>query len=93
MRRIDYLREQAEQLGLTPYAGLYGDKRKLATWQKLLESENLEPLPPRQIETSKQINWPLAIALFVGAMTLLCLIKPIADKAFPVRINIQIGGK
>lgn len=93
--RLSELKAQAQQLGLTPYAGLYGDKRRLDTWQKLLASENLQPLPPRQIETSSnhRIDWKLAIALFVGAIALLCLLKPIADKVLPVRINIQIGAK
>ncbi|MEG4287287.1 hypothetical protein QUB68_29700 [Microcoleus sp. A006_D1] len=93
-RKIDALKMRAEQLGLTPYAKLYGDKRCTATWQRLLEHEpELEPLHPRQTEKSPQINWQLAIALFIGAMALLCLLKPLANKALPIHITIQIGRK
>ena len=95
--RIALLKLRAEQLGLTHYAGLYGDKRYTATWQKLLEHEPdlqpLQPLQPRHIEKSSNINWKLAIALFVGAMALLCLLKPLYSKALPIKINIQIGQK
>lgn len=94
MRRIDELKTQAQQLGLAPYAKLYGDKRCTATWQRLLESDpKLEPLHPRPIEKSPQINWQLAIALFIGAVALLCLLKPIYSKALPVKITIELGRK
>lgn len=106
MRRIDYLKEQAEQRGLVPYAGLYGDRRKLATWQKLLESENLEPLLPRQTKTSsiqqdgyRDDGFEKAVFLLTAGavaclLMMLCVfLKPIADKVLPVRITIQIGAK
>lgn len=92
--KIAVLKARAENLGLAPYASLYGDKRCSATWQKLLENEpELEPLQPRQPEKSSNINWKLAIALFVGAMTLLWLTKPLYSKVLPVRITIQLGRK
>jgi hypothetical protein len=91
--KIAVLKLRAEQLGLSPYAGLYGDKRCTATWQKLLEHEpELQPLQPRQPKKST-FNWKLAIALFVGAMALLCLLKPLYSKVLPVKITIQIGSK
>ena len=93
-RSISALKLRAEQLGLTHYAGLYGDKRCKETWEKLLENApELEPLHPRHIEKSQEINWKLAIALFVGAVAFLCLAKPIHDKVLPVRITIQMGRK
>ncbi|MCC3508311.1 MAG: hypothetical protein JGK29_03935 [Microcoleus sp. PH2017_17_BER_D_A] len=89
------LKSQASELGLTPYASLYGDRRQLATWEKLLEgSEELVPLPKRAIEVSDraQIKWKLAIALFVGMVSLLCLFRPLVGK-LPVRITIELGRK
>ena len=92
--KIAVLKARAENLGLTPYASLYGDKRCSATWQKLLENEpELQPLQPRQPEKSSTINWKLAIALFVGAMALLCLLKPLYSKVLPIQITIQLGRK
>ena len=89
--RIGALKLRAEQLGLSHYASLYGDKRYTATWQKLLENEpELEPLSPRLIQKSSTINWKLAIALFIGAMALLCLLKPLYNKALPIHIDIKI---
>jgi hypothetical protein len=91
--KLGALKLRADELGLTHYAGLYGDKRYTATWQKLLENEpDLQPLQPRQPKKSN-INWKLAIALFVGAMALLCLLKPLYSKVLPVKITIQIGSK
>jgi hypothetical protein len=90
------LKAQAAELGLTPYASLYGDRRQLKTWKKLLEgSEELIPLPKRAIEVSDraQIKWKLAIAFFTGTLVLLCLLKPIYSKVLPVKITIQIGAK
>ncbi|MEG4287294.1 hypothetical protein QUB68_29735 [Microcoleus sp. A006_D1] len=93
-RSISALKLRAEQLGLTPYASLYGDKRCKETWQKLLKHEpELEPLHPRPIQKSSTIDWKLAIALFIGAMALLYLLKPLYNKALPIQINIQIGRK
>lgn len=92
-RQIDCLKARAHELGLCEYAKLYGDKRKRETWEKLLDSHSaLEPLRPRLIEKSEtRINWQFAIASFIGAMALLCLVKPLMDKALPIRITIQIG--
>ena len=92
-RQIDCLKARAHELGLCEYAKLYGDKRKRETWEKLLDSHGeLEPLRPRLIEKSEtRINWQFAIASFIGAMALLCLVKPLMDKALPIRITIQIG--
>ncbi|MEG5159558.1 hypothetical protein QUB37_03790 [Microcoleus sp. AT3-A2] len=90
------LKQKATDLGLTPYAGLYGDRRQRATWEKLLESAGeLTPLPERQIETPDhtQINWKLAIALLVGALALIFLLQPLRSKVFPIKITIQIGAK
>ncbi|MEG4287304.1 hypothetical protein QUB68_29785 [Microcoleus sp. A006_D1] len=93
-RSIAALKIRAEQLGLTPYASLYGDKRCKETWQKLLQHEpELEPLHPRPIQKSQEINWKLAIALFVGALALIILLRPIRNAALPIHINIQIGEK
>ncbi|MEG4287309.1 hypothetical protein QUB68_29810, partial [Microcoleus sp. A006_D1] len=93
-RSIGALKLRAEELGLTHYAKLYGDKRYTATWQKLLENEpDLQPLQPRHIEKSSTINWKLAIALFVGALALIILLRPIRNAALPIHINIQIGEK
>lgn len=90
------LKKKATILGLTPYAGLYGDRRQRTTWEKLLQSAGeLTPLPERPIETPDraQINWKLAIALFVGAIVALLLLKPVYSRAFPIKIYIQIGVK
>ena len=60
------LKAKATELGLTPYASLYGDRRQRDTWEKLLQSAGeLTPLPERRIATPDraQINWKLAIAL------------------------------
>lgn len=90
-RSIGALKARAEELGLKPYAGLYGDKRYVATWLKLLENEpELQPLHPRQPEQSAPINWKLAIALFVGAMALLYLLQPLRSKVLPVHIDVNI---
>ena len=92
--KLGALKLRAENLGLAPYAGLYGDRRCSATWQKLLENEpDLEPLQPRQPEKSSNIDWKLAIALFVGAMALFCLLKPLYSKVLPIQITIQLGRK
>ncbi len=91
--KLGALKLRAENLGLAPYASLYGDKRKRETWEKLLEHEpDLQPLQPRQPEKSN-INWKLAIALFVGAMALLWLTKPLYSKVLPIQITIQLGRK
>ena len=94
-RQIDFLKARARELGLCEYAKLYGDCRKRETWEKLLDSHGeLEPLRPRLIEKSEtRINWQFAIASFIGAMALLYLLKPLMDKALPIRITIQIGTK
>lgn len=87
------LKQKATNLGLTPYASLYGDRRQRATWEKLLQSaDELTPLPERQITgpDRAQINWKLAIALFVGAIVLLCLLKPLHSRFLPIKITIQI---
>lgn len=88
------LKQKATNLGLTPYASLYGDRRQRATWEKLLQSAgSLTPLPERQIATPDraQINWKLAIALLVGALALGFLLQPLRSKVFPIKITIQIG--
>lgn len=95
-RQIDFLKARAHELGLSDYAKLYGDKRKRETWEKLLDSQGeLEPLRPRLIEKSRQpqINWQFAIASFIGAVALLCLMKPMMDKVLPVTITIHVGQK
>jgi hypothetical protein len=94
-RQIDCLKARAHELGLCEYAKLYGDRRKRETWEKLLDSHGeLEPLRPRVIERSEtRINWQFAIASFVGAVALLCLMKPMIDKVLPVTITIHIGQK
>jgi len=89
--KLGALKLRAENLGLAPYASLYGDKRKRETWEKLLEHEpELQPLQPRQPEKSSTINWKLTIALFVGAMALFCLLKPLYSKVLPIQISIKI---
>ena len=93
-RGIAGLKRQALDLGLTPYAGLYGDRRQRQTWEKLLAAaDELTPLPERQIPAPDhaQINWKLAIALLVGALALGFLLQPLRSKVFPIKITIQIG--
>jgi hypothetical protein len=94
------LKQKATDLGLTPYASHYGDRRQRETWEKLLQAaDELTPLPERQMETPgrAQINWKLAITLVAGvvALALVFLLQPLCSKAFPVKItiNIQIGTK
>lgn len=90
------LKQKATNLGLTPYASLYGDRRQRATWEKLLQSaDELTPLPERQIATPDraQINWKLAIALLVGVLALSFLLQPLRSKVFSLKITIQIGAK
>ena len=90
------LKQKATNLGLTPYASLYGDRRQRATWKKLLQSaDELAPLSERQIATPDraQINWKLAIAFLVGALALGFLLQPLRSKVFPIKITIQIGTK
>lgn len=90
------LKQKATDLGLTPYASLYGDRRQRATWEKLLESaDELAPLPERQIlaPDHAQINWKLAIAFLVGAIALTFLLQSLRDKVFPIKITIQIGAR
>ena len=94
------LKQKATNLGLTPYASLYGDRRQRATWEKLLQSAGeLTPLPERQPEQQiatpdhAQINWKLAISLLVGALALIFLLQPLRSKVFPIKITIQIGTK
>ena len=95
-KTLRILKNEATQLGLTPYAGLYGDRRQLATWERLLAgSEELVPLPKRAIEAPvrAQINWKLAIALLTATLSLFLLLQPLRSKIFPVRITVQIGAK
>lgn len=90
------LKQKATNLGLTPYASLYGDRRQRATWEKLLESVGeLTPLPERQIATPDRapINRKLAIALLVGVFAIGFLLQPLRSKVFPIKITIQIGAK
>jgi hypothetical protein len=91
--KLDSLKQTAEQLGLAPYASLYGDKRCKSTWIKLLANTDLHPLTPRYAEKSQPINIKFAIALFMGAMVLLFLLKPLHSKIFPIQVNIQFGAK
>lgn len=96
-KRIEDLKREASDLGLTPYVSLYGDRRQLATWEKLLGSASeLQLLPKRTVEKLSdraQINWKLAIALFVSVLSLILLLQPLRSKIFPVKITIQIGAK
>jgi hypothetical protein len=89
------LKQKATNLGLTPYASLYGDRRQRATWEKLLQAaDELMPLPERPIVPDRaQINWKLAIALLVGALALSFVLQPLRSKVFPIKITIQIGTK
>ena len=91
--KLDSLKRTAEQLGLAPYASIYGDKRCKSTWVKLLANSDLHPLTPRYIEKSQPINVKFAIALFMGAVILLFLLKPLHSRVFPVRVTIQFGEK
>lgn len=91
--KLDSLKRTAEQLGLAPYASIYGDKRCKSTWVKLLANSDLHPLTPRYIEKSQPINVKFAIALFMGAVILLFLLKPLHSRVFPVRVTIQFGAK
>ena len=91
--KLDSLKRTAEQLGLAPYASIYGDKRCKSTWVKLLAESDLHPLEPRYIEKSQPINVKLAIALFMGAVILLFLLKPLHSKVFPIQVTIQFGAK
>lgn len=91
--KLDSLKKTAKQLGLAPYASLYGDKRCKSTWIKLLADSDLHPLEPRYTEKSQSINVKFAIALFLGAMILLFLLKPLHSKVFPIQVNIQFGAK
>jgi hypothetical protein len=88
------LKQKATNLGLTPYASLYGDRRQRATWEKLLQSaqaDELMPLVPmRQSPDRAQINWKLAIALLIGVVALSFLLQPLRSKVFPIKITIQI---
>lgn len=92
---LDQLKRKATDLGLTPYAALYGDRRQRTTWEKLLQSAGeLTPLPERQIASDRaQINWKFAIALLIGALALGFLLQPLRSKVFPIKITIQIGAK
>ena len=91
--KLDSLKRTAEQLGLAPYASLYGDKRCKSTWVKLLGNSDLHPLTPRYTEKSQPINIKFAIALFLGACILLFLLKPVHNKVFPIQVIIQFGAK
>ncbi|MEG3899949.1 MULTISPECIES: hypothetical protein [unclassified Microcoleus] len=92
---IAALKAQATNLGLTPYASLYGDRRQRATWQKLLQSAGeLAPLPERPAQPDRaRINCKLAIAILVSAIALSFLLQPLRSKVFPIKITIQIGAK
>jgi len=97
-RSISALKLRAEQLGLTHYASLYGDKRKRETWEKLLEHEpELEPLQPRpQISQFKKSDYQpphrrhYAIVLSVVAVTSFILLQPLYSKVLPIQIDIKI---
>ncbi|MEG5238691.1 hypothetical protein [Microcoleus sp. AT9b-C3] len=91
--KLDALKSTAEQLGLAPYASIYGDKRCKSTWVKLLSNSDLHPLTPRYTEQSQPINIKFAIALFIGACILLFLLKPLHSKVLPIRVTIQLGAK
>jgi len=96
--RIDALKLRAEQLGLVPYASLYGDKRRTATWEKLLENApELEPLHPRpQFSQFKSSDYRLphrrhyAIVLSVAAVISFCLLQPLLSKTLPIQIDFKI---
>ena len=88
--KLDSLKKVADEMGLTPYASIYGDKRCKTTWIKLLANTELHPLNPRYTENSQPINVKFAIALFMGAVILLCLLKPFYSKVLSIRVTIQI---
>jgi hypothetical protein len=97
-KSLAILKKEATELGLTPYAALYGDRRQRETWEKLLESAgDLAPLLPRshciQVPDRAQISWKLAIALLVGAIALILLLQPLHSKGLSIKITIQIGTK
>jgi hypothetical protein len=99
-KSLAILKKEATELGLTPYAALYGDRRQRETWEKLLKSAgDLAPLLPRprcvQVPDRAQINWKLAIALLIGAIAVGVLLQPLSSKTFPIKITIiiQIGTK
>ncbi|MEG5061915.1 hypothetical protein QUB60_29595 [Microcoleus sp. A2-C5] len=95
---ISALKLRADELGLTHYASLYGDKRKRETWLKLLEHEpDLQPLQPRpQFSKFKKSDYQLphrrhyAIVLSVAAIALLWLAKPLLSKVSPIQLDIKI---
>ena len=95
-KSLAILKKEATELGLTPYAALYGDRRQRETWEKLLKSAgDLTPLLPRSrcaqgMLDRAQINWKLAIALLVGVIALGLLLQPLRSKVF-LKITIQIG--
>lgn len=92
-KSLSILKKEARELGLTPYASLYGDRRERATWERLLESVGeLPPLQQRQrdeLPVHAQINWKLAIAFLALALGLIFLLQP--RSIFPIKITIQIG--
>jgi len=95
-KSLAILKKEATELGLTPYAALYGDRRQRETWEKLLKSAgDLAPLLPRphciQVPDRAQINWKLAIALLVSAIALFVLRQPFCSKGFPLlRITVYV---
>jgi hypothetical protein len=95
-KSLAILKKEATELGLTPYASLYGDRRQRETWEKLLQAaDELTPLFGPQIETPgrTQINWKLAIALLIGALALGFLLHPLCSKGFSIKVTIQIETK
>ena len=92
-KSLAILKKEATELGLTPYAALYGDRRQRETWEKLLASVGeLTPLLKREVPDRAQINWKLAIALLIVALALGSLLQPLRSKVF-LKITIQIGTK
>ena len=97
-RSISALKLRAEQLGLTHYASLYGDRRCSRTWQKLLENApELEPLHPRpQLSQFKKSDYQpphrrhYAIVLSVAAIVSFILLQPLRSKVLPVYIDVKI---
>lgn len=98
-KSLAILKKEATELGLTPYAALYGDRRQRETWEKLLASAaDLAPLLPpsshsTQVPDRAQINWKSTIALLVGVLALGFLLQPLRSKVFPIKITIQVGTK
>jgi hypothetical protein len=95
-KSLAILKKEATELGLTPYAALYGDRRQRETWEKLLQSaSDLAPLLPRshcvQASDRAQINWKLPIAILLGVLVSITLLCKSCSKVFPVKITIQIG--